>query len=119
MRKILLATAAAALFAGSAMAADLSGAYGNTVTVTNAAGETTKLFIDENNTYSATTAAGATHKGTWAVTGDQICFTQTEPAPAADAQASCGLVQTGKKAGDTWEQGEGDAKVTVAIVAGR
>jgi hypothetical protein len=98
----------------------MAGAYVNTVTVTNAKGETTKLIINEDKSYQATLPDGNVHKGTWDLGPDaaQICFTQTEPAPAADAKPACGVVRPGKKAGDTWEEGEGDAKTTIAIVAG-
>ncbi|NWH08384.1 MAG: hypothetical protein HXY22_07040 [Alphaproteobacteria bacterium] len=121
MRTIFAIITSAMLASGAAFAADMTpgGAFGNTITITNAKSEVTKLFINEDMSYEATLPDGAVHKGTWAVAADQICFTQTEPAPAADAKPVCGLVQPDKKAGDTWEQGEGEQKITVAITAGR
>ena len=111
--RILLGTAAALLIATAALADPMAGVYGKTVTVTNAKGEATKLAIAQDSTYTATLPDGTVHKGTWAVTGDQVCFTQTEPAGSGTPQ--CGMVKADAKAGDTWTQGEGDAKVTVSI----
>ena len=98
----------------------MSGAYGNTITVTNVKGETTKIIIGEDKSYQAILPDGIVHKGTWELTADekQICFTQKEPAPPAEYKPACGLIQPGKKAGDHWEEGEGDAKRSIAIVAG-
>jgi hypothetical protein len=122
MRSLVGALAASVMFVGVALAMDdpMAGAYGNTVTVTNANGETTKLVIREDKSYEATLHDGAVHKGTWSLSADgtQVCFTQTEPAPAEGATPACGMVQPGKKAGDSWEEGEGDQKITVSIVAG-
>jgi hypothetical protein len=115
------AIAASVFIAGVALADDpMAGAYGNTVTVTNAKGQTTKIVISEDKSYQATLPDGKVHKGTWGLSADvtQICFTQTEPAPAADAKPACGMLRPGKKAGDTWDEGEGDAKTTIAIIAG-
>lgn len=120
MRTLIGAVAASMMMTGLAMAeGEMSGAFGNTVTITNAAGAVTKLHINEDNSYKAVLPDGAVHTGTWAMTGEQVCFTQTEPAPAADAAPACGLAQPDKKVGDSWEQGEGDQKVTIAIVEGR
>jgi hypothetical protein len=121
MRMLIGALAASVLFAGAALADDpMTGVYGNTVTLTNAKGETTKLVISQDHSYQATLPDGNVHKGTWGLNADstQICFTQTEPVPAADAQPACGVVRPGKKAGDKWEEGEGDTKTKFAIVEG-
>lgn len=122
MRLLMSALAATTMFASVALADDpMSGAYGNTVTITNAKGETTKLAINEDSTYETTLPDGNVHKGKWAMTADgsQVCFTQSEPVPAPDAKPACGAVHPGKKAGDTWEQGEGENKIVLAIVPGR
>ena len=121
MRTLISALAASVLFAGVALAEDpMSGAYGNTVTLTNQKGETTKLVINEDKSYQATLPDGNVHKGTWELNtdGTQVCFTQTEPTPGADAKPACGMVRPGKRAGDKWDEGDGDAKVSIAIVAG-
>jgi hypothetical protein len=121
MRTLIGALAATLLFGSVALADDpMAGAYGNTVTLTNAKGETTKLVINEDNSYQATLPGGNVHKGTWELSTDatQVCFTQTEPVPAADAKPACGIVRPGKKVGDTWNEGEGDAKMTFAIISG-
>lgn len=120
MRSMFAALAATALMATPAFAEDpLMGSYGNTVTITNAKGEVTRLFVNEDKSYEAKLPGDVLHKGTWAIEGDQICFTLVDPAPPADAKPVCGLVEGGRKAGDTWETGEGDQKVTIAITAGR
>lgn len=120
MRTMFGVLAASVLMAGVAFAEDpLAGVYGNTVTITNAGGEVTKLHINADNSYAAMLPGDVTHKGTWAVTEGTICFTLVEPAPPADAQPVCGLVEAGRKAGDSWDQGEGDQKVTIAITEGR
>jgi hypothetical protein len=113
--------AVSALFTSAAFAQDvMSGVYGNTVTVTNAKGETTKLILSEDKSYQATLPDGNVHKGTWTVNAasTEICFTQSEPVPAPEQKPTCGAVLPGKKAGDTWEEGEGDAKRVIAIVPG-
>lgn len=120
MRKFAGALAATMMFAGIAVATDdpMAVAYGNTVTITNAAGEVSTMLIDADNTYTVTTAAGEVHKGTWAIADGQTCFTQTEPAPPAEYKPACSATET-RAVGDTWTSGEGDAMVTITIVAGR
>jgi hypothetical protein len=62
MRKIALWGACALVavgLAGAALAADpMEGAYGNTVIVTNAKGEKTKLWIKKDGTWTSESAQG-------------------------------------------------------------
>ena len=121
MRILMIAIAGSVFCASAALADDpMAGAYGNTITVTNPKGETTKIVISEDKSYQTTLPDGNVHKGIWALNPDQtqICFTQQEPALPSDAQPACGVVRPGKKAGDQWEEGEGDAKRMIAIVPG-
>lgn len=123
MRMLIGALAASVMLVTPVLAEDAADpmgvAYGNTVTITNVKGEASKLFIEPDNTYSITLADGTVHKGTWSVAEGQTCFAQTDPAPAPDYKPACNPTETGRKVGDTWEDGEGETKVTVAIVAGR
>jgi hypothetical protein len=79
-----------ALFAlaGGALAANdaFVNYYGNTVTVTNAAGSRTVL-IDKDGTYTQKLADGTVAKGTWKIDGANGCFTG-DKAPA-DAKPYC------------------------------
>ena len=89
MRTLIGAVAASIMMTGFAMAeGEMSGAFGNTVTITNAAGTVTKLHINEDNSYEAVLPDGAVHSGRWAMEGDQVCFTQADPVPAADCRST-------------------------------
>lgn len=91
--------------------------FGNTIVVTSATG-VTKAMINADNTYTTALADGSTVKGTWAATGDATCYTQTDPAPAADAKPFC-TPNEARAVGDTWEsKGPDGAVVKFALVAG-
>lgn len=115
MRKIAFGIAAAFAMAGAVQAAPMDTAYGNTVVVTYPGGVVSKLYVEADGTYTATSPMGAV-KGTWAIADGQTCFTQTEP---AGVPASCGPT-VDKQIGDTWDGvGVGGAPVTLTLVAGR
>ena len=59
----------AAGLSGAAVASDdpMAGAYGNTVLVTNAKGETSKIWINKDGTYTAQGADGKQGTGKWAL----------------------------------------------------
>lgn len=122
MKPILtvVATVAAMACATLAMAGPMDGAYGNTVVVDYGNNAVAKIFVNADGSYGLTQPDGVTAKGTWAVSGGQTCFTQTDPAPAAGATPSCSATVDGKGPGDSWTStGQGGAPVKVSIVAGR
>jgi len=127
MRKIALGLAVAAGLIGAAIAADdpMAGAYDNTVVVTNAKGEKTKLWIAKDGTYKGESAKGEKFTGKWALKENNTKYCSTPDLPAnapKDTPApkeSCSEFKGPHKAGDKWEQNDANGeKVTVEIVAG-
>ena len=122
MRKLIVAVAASFFIAGAAQAGDeaVAAAFGNTVTLTNTQGQVSKLLMDADHSYALTVPDGTVHKGTWAINADQLCFTQTEPAPPPEnAGPNCSPVGPTRAVGETWVDGEGAEAQTISIVAGR
>jgi hypothetical protein len=119
MKRFLLTVAVLAFSAGAALAADpLANYYGNTLVVTGPDGMF-KIWYKADKSYTGLDAKGAKISGTWAVTGDQICVSQTSPAPAAGQQKNCGNVAADKKVGDTWQNTWSDGKkYSQSLVAG-
>ena len=130
MRKFALWGASALVamsFANAALAEDdpMAGAYGNTVVVTNAKGESYKLWIKDDGTWASEDAKGQKGSGKWALKEDntKYCSTPNLPADAPkDAEApkeACSEFKGAHKAGDKWEQNDANGeKITVEIVAG-
>ncbi|MCE9523161.1 MAG: hypothetical protein K8S25_12115 [Alphaproteobacteria bacterium] len=130
MRKIALwgVSALVALsFTGAAMAAEdpMSSVYGNTVVVTDAKGEATKLWIAKDGTYKGETAKGEKFTGKWALKDNNTKYCSTTDLPAnAPAgtpapKESCSEFKGMHKAGDKWEQTDAaGAKIGVEIKAG-
>lgn len=124
MRKVALGIAFV-LMAGAAYAEDdpMANTYSNTVQVTNAKGEVSKLLFGQDKSYSSMTADGKTVTGTWELAADksQICYTQTDPAPAPEVkQPACAPFLGPRNVGDTWKQaGTTGEEVTVELVGGR
>lgn len=112
-------------FAGAAMADDMAGAYGNTVVVTNAKGESYKLWIKDDGTFSGESAKGEKFTGKWALkeNNTKYCSTADLPADAPkDTPApkeACSEFKGPHKAGDKWEQNDAEGQpITVEIKAG-
>jgi len=128
MRKIALWGISALFamgFAGTAMADDMAGAYGNTVVVTNAKGESYKLWIKDDGTFAGESAKGEKFTGKWALkeNNTKYCSIADLPADAPkDTPApaeSCSEFKGPHKAGDKWEQNDAAGeKITVEIKAG-
>lgn len=127
MRKIALSAVLAFGLAGAAIASDdpMAGAYGNTVLVTNAAGETTKLWIAKDGTYKFETAKGEKGTGKWSLKDNNTKYCSTPDLPAAAPKGtpapkeSCSEFKGAHKAGDKWTQKDADGKdITVEIKAG-
>ena len=120
MKRILLASAMLALSAGAALADNFAGFYGNTVVITAPDGKVTKSKVNADKTYSTVQPDGKTTKGTWAWKDDKnACFTQTEPAPAADQAPACYEVMP-RKVGDSWsvKAPDGKSETKFALAAG-
>ena len=120
MKRILLATAVLALSAGTALADNFAGYYGNTVVQTAPDGKVTKSKVNADKTYTAVQPDGTNASGTWAWKDPtEACFTQTSPAPAAGQGPVCYKIEP-KKAGDKWEvpTPDGKAKIKIELVAG-
>jgi hypothetical protein len=127
MRKIALGAVIALGLAGAAIAAadPMEGAYGNTVIVTNAKGEKTKLMIAKDGTFKGENAKGEKFTGKWALKDNNTKYCSTADLPAnapKDTPApkeACSEFKGPHKAGDKWTQKDADgADVTVEIVAG-
>ena len=130
MRNIALLGASALVavgLAGAAFAADdlMAGAYGNTVLVTNAKNETTKLWIAKDGSYKFETAKGEKGTGKWALKENNTKYCSTPDLPAAAPKETpapkeaCSEFKGAHKAGDKWTQKDSEGKdVTVEIKAG-
>lgn len=102
MRLFFSVLVASVAFTGAALADPNANFFGNTVVITSAKGEVTKAMVNKDNTYTTVLPDGKTVKGTWAAAGDQTCYTQTDPAPAADAKPFCAPNEA-RNVGDSWE----------------
>jgi hypothetical protein len=127
MRKIALGAVIALGLTGAAIAAadPMEGAYGNTVIVTNAKGEKTKLWIAKDGTFKGESAKGEKFTGKWTLkdNNSKYCSTADLPANAPKEtpapKEACSEFKGPHKAGDKWTQKDADgADVTVEIVAG-
>lgn len=127
MRKIALGALVALGLAGAAIASTdpMEGAYGNTVIVTNAKGEKSKLWINKDGTFKGESAKGEKFTGKWVLKDNNTKYCSTADLPPnapKDTPApkeSCSEFKGPHKAGDKWEQKDADgAPITVEITAG-
>jgi len=127
MRKIALGALVALGLAGAAIASPdpMEGAYGNTVIVTNAKGEKSKLWINKDGTFKGESAKGEKFTGKWSLKDNNTKYCSTADLPASapkDTPApkeTCSEFKGPHKAGDKWEQKDADGQtITVEIVAG-
>lgn len=108
---------AACLVTMPAFAGTVDNTYNNTLTATNARGETSNWFIDADHTYKIAMADGSKVAGKWKIAGDKFCMT-SDAAP--DAPETCFNYVDGKNVGDSWDvQGSSGETLKVAIRAGR
>jgi hypothetical protein len=121
MKRILAGIAVAVFSTSLAFAAaedPMASRYENTVTITNAKNEVTKLHYNKDGTVAVTNPDGTKATGKWAMKGDKLCVTPDAGPMAGKEQ--CSAFAAGKKPGDSWDQTLADgSKVKVAIVAGR
>jgi hypothetical protein len=130
MRMISLSGASALLALGlsavAVAAADpMAGVYGNTVVVTNAKGEVSKIWINKDGTYKAAAANGQAGTGKWVVKDNntKYCVTPdlpaTAPAGTPAPKESCSEFHGGKKPGDKWQQKDAEGQpISVEVKAG-
>jgi len=122
MTRILLAGAAFFALTSVALAADpYQSMYGNTLTITGSDGTKVTTFVNQDMTWEQHNPNGMVVKGTYVwKDATTACFTQTDPAPQANAQPLCLPNQMAHNVGDTWSVSGMDGKpVTVTITAGR
>ena len=112
---LLTAVVGSLALAGAAQA-DMAGVVGNTIVVTTPQNATVKVMLRAEGTYQTEASGGPSASGTWAVQGDQICYTQSNPAPAAgQPQPFCVQGLDGHKVGDSWSA----AGMAMTVVAGQ
>jgi hypothetical protein len=107
---VVLIVAATPSFAADGM---MSGYYGNTVVGKSARGEM-HIQYSADHTYK-TTFNGRPSSGTWAINGDQVCLTQTDPKPSMAIPPRC-YAMAAHKVGDSWTTPQG---MTMSLVAGQ
>ncbi len=91
----------------------------NTVLLTTSNGGQIKVQLHSDGTYQTTTPQGAV-KGTWKFDNGQLCYNQTDPAPAAGRPGQfCAPGMDGKKVGDTWTQQGPGGEMKGSVVAGQ
>jgi len=119
MKRILIAAAVLAVSSTAAFADAFTNYYGNTVTITYPDGTVVKAYVNKDKTWERHTADGKAVKGTFEEKEGKVCFTQTDPAPAADAAPAC-LAVDDHKPGDSWSTKDDKGNETkYAMTAGR
>ena len=120
MKRIFLAAAVFAVSSTAAIADQFTGYYGNTVTITYPDGTMVNAYVNPDKTWERKMADGKSVKGTFEEKSDgMVCFTQTEPPPAADAKPVCTKVDA-HKVGDSWSTKDDKGKETkYTLTAGR
>lgn len=118
IRTFAAATFAAVMMVGGAAfaaSATMEATFGNTVTVSDASGNTlASYFMNADGTFSLTGADGTSAAGTWRETDTEVCLTVT------GGEESCSPLSAGHGVGDTWEAtGADGAAITLTITAGR
>lgn len=91
---------AAVLCTAPAMAGDMTGLYGNTIMCTYPNGAVTKVHVQEGGKYNLE-REGKTVQGTWVDSGEQVCYTEVDPAPPAGTKPIC-TPSAAMKVGATW-----------------
>jgi hypothetical protein len=116
----LLAAAASALALAGAAHADMSGLVGNTIVIVMG-DNTIKVQLHADGTYQTTMTSGPPAKGKWSEKDGQLCYNQTDPAPADGfPNPFCVDGMSGKKAGDAWSvTGPDGSAMKQSVVAGQ
>ena len=106
MRKFCFALAAIVLAATPALAVNesvMATRYGNTEIVTTTLGEG-RVWFNADHTFSGKGNALIFHsgfKGTWKISGDNICLTYEDP-PPGESNPSCAPIEA-HVIGDSWD----------------
>jgi hypothetical protein len=99
--------------------ARVAGAFGNTISVTNATGEETLVWMSSDQSYQSQLPNGDRRTGTWSIQEDRVCFQVVEPAADADNAPTCGGLVMERKPGDSWTSTAADGSVVaVEIISG-
>ena len=85
----------------AAFAGDMSGYFGNTVVCKYANGDTTKIYVEKDGSFSVVPAGHPQSSGKWADDGTKVCYNQTTPVPGPNEKSVCNSSQA-RKIGDTW-----------------
>lgn len=114
--RVLAAAAGGVLLlaAASAVQAAPDVLFGNTLQIATAKG-VLKVLVNADGTYSRVGPDGSTVSGTWAETGEQLCFTAQKPEPRP---AVC-MPRISQGVGASWSAQLGGGPVTLTIVSGR
>jgi hypothetical protein len=120
MKRILIAAAVLAVSSTAAFADAFANFYDNTVTITYPDGTVVKGYVNKDKTWERHLPDGKVVKGTFEEKADgNVCFTQTDPAPAADAKPACAKVDD-HKPGDSWSTKDDKGNETkYSMTAGR
>jgi len=92
---------ASLVLAGTAHADNMAGFYGNTVVCTYPNGNVTKVYTESGGQFTVV-RGGQTIAGTWSDDGTNVCYTETNPAPAAGTKPVC-VASKAWKVGDGWQ----------------
>jgi hypothetical protein len=101
LRLVRAVSIAMVLLAGTAYADNMSGFYGNTIVCTYPNGNVTKVYVEQGGQFTVV-RGGQTVVGNWADDNTNVCYTETNPAPAAGSKPIC-LVSKAWKVGDGWQ----------------
>jgi hypothetical protein len=113
MRVLACVLAAAAVFTGAAFADTMENAFGNTLTATNAQGESATYHFNADHTFTKTAGESQT-SGAWEIADGQLCLT------LQGAAQTCAPYHADKNVGDTWTQASSaGGQITVTLTAGR
>jgi hypothetical protein len=120
---LALGVIAAGSLSSAAFAGTMEETFGNTVLMTNAAGETSKSWPKADGTYTSEGPKGEKVSGTWVIKDGKICSTPSLPPDAKPGTPapteSCSEYQADHKVGDKWTQSDATgAQITVEIVQG-
>ncbi|MFN8949496.1 MAG: hypothetical protein ACK6DM_03065 [Alphaproteobacteria bacterium] len=122
MKRIFAGLAVAAMSVSMAIAADdpMASRYGNTVVITGPDGkEVGRIYYDADKKVSRKMADGSEVKGTWALEGGKLCFSQTMPAPKPEEAKQCSDFPGAKNVGDSWEVATPQGKLKATLTKGR
>lgn len=116
---VVIAATSALAFGSNALAGDLSGYFGNTVSCKYANGDVTKVYVAQDGTFTVVPTGHPQSSGNWKDDGSTICYNQTDPAPTADMKTVCNSSQP-RKVGDSWSVTDPfGGQCTATLVAGK